>query len=464
MLKDVKISEIKINERVRQDMGDLLALAESITAHGVLQPLVVTPDLELICGERTLCACRDILGWDTITAKVCPVASVFLGQIAPNLLQKAYTVSERVAIVEALRSFRHGGDRRSDQVRNGELETLTIDDAAKRAGLGGKDSYYRAKTVLKDGVPELIEAMDKSKLSLSAAAALAEKAQPDEQRAWLARGSDEEKWVLRGVNKQLKRVKHRKDREGRLQTELNEPNEGAPIRLYHSSFQRLETTTSITPSTAQLICTDIPYGDEFMAQIEELAAFGARVLVPGGVFVAYVGQHRFNEKLALLDRHLKYRWLSSADWDGVGNPVHQLKMVSKWISVVIYSKGEWTSETKWIDRLTSSSSEKNWHEWQRPLEDIEKLVKYFSKPGDLVIDPCAGGFTTALACHRLGRRCISCDTDEVAVVKGHERLGQEKMPFGHYHNHPSVDQRDPERPKDQLAHSFEEAGAAQPAD
>lgn len=55
--------------------------------------------------------------------------------------------------------------------------------------------------------------------------------------------------------------------------------------------------------------------------------------------------------------------------------------------------------------------------------DNVRFVDTFSQPGDLVVDPCGGGFTTA--CHRLGRRFVGCDIDKVAVLKGQERLALE---------------------------------------
>jgi DNA modification methylase len=67
---------------------------------------------------------------------------------------------------------------------------------------------------------------------------------------------------------------------------------------------------------------------------------------------------------------------------------------------------------------------KSFHEWQQPLTEVEALVRYFSSPGDLVVDTCSGSFTTALACRNLGRRCVSCDVDEQAVLAGQERLAQ----------------------------------------
>ena len=68
------------------------------------------------------------------------------------------------------------------------------------------------------------------------------------------------------------------------------------------------------------------------------------------------------------------------------------------------------------------AKEKFWHPWQEPLEEVERLVKDFSQPGDQVVDPLGEGFTTAVACKRLERRCISCDIEKAAVIRGQDRL------------------------------------------
>jgi len=135
---------------------------------------------------------------------------------------------------------------------------------------------------------------------------------------------------------------------------------------------------------------------------------------------------RVNEKLRLLDKHLKYQWVCPSVWSGEGNFVARLKVVSKAISIVVYSNGTWKPKMKWIDTFFTEAREKEWHEWQRPLEEVEKLIQYFSQPGDLVIDPCSGGATTAVACYRLVRKFVGCDIDKAAVVKGQERLQLEQ--------------------------------------
>jgi DNA modification methylase len=51
------------------------------------------------------------------------------------------------------------------------------------------------------------------------------------------------------------------------------------------------------------------------------------------------------------------------------------------------------------------------HPTQKPLALIEKLVRDFTDPGDLILDPFAGSGTTGVAAIRLGRRFIGWEKD-----------------------------------------------------
>jgi ParB-like chromosome segregation protein Spo0J len=191
-IQEVQISDILIGNRYRKDMGDLEGLARSIEADELFQPIAITPQSELIFGLRRLMACRDFLGWTTIPARIIDVASIVHGEFIENSERKDLTLSERVALTDALRAYSHGGDRRSVQVRNCDVEPLTVDEAAKRAGLGGKDDYYRFKSAEEKGVPELMEAIDAGKLSVSLAAKLAG-LPPEDQQESVRRGKLVEK-------------------------------------------------------------------------------------------------------------------------------------------------------------------------------------------------------------------------------------------------------------------------------
>ena len=51
----------------RRDLGDLEPLCESLNRLGLLTPIVVTSDGDLICGKRRLAAVKR-LGWQTVPA------------------------------------------------------------------------------------------------------------------------------------------------------------------------------------------------------------------------------------------------------------------------------------------------------------------------------------------------------------------------------------------------------------
>lgn len=60
---------IRIGERDRTELGDLTELADSITAVGLLHPIVVTANLDLVAGGRRLAAVRQ-LGWTEVPVTV----------------------------------------------------------------------------------------------------------------------------------------------------------------------------------------------------------------------------------------------------------------------------------------------------------------------------------------------------------------------------------------------------------
>lgn len=58
----------------------------------------------------------------------------------------------------------------------------------------------------------------------------------------------------------------------------------------------------------------------------------------------------------------------------------------------------------------------------KPLELMRAIVRDYSRPGDLVVDPCAGGGTTLLAAVMEGRRAIGSEMDPDTFEKAVARL------------------------------------------
>jgi hypothetical protein len=94
--------------------------------------------------------------------------------------------------------------------------------------------------------------------------------------------------------------------------------------------------------------------------------------------------------------------------------------------IAVFSKGTPKLHDGFCDTVHVQGQEKEYHDWQQPVEVFGRLIEDFTQPGDLVVDPCGGSFTTAVACYRLKRQFIGCDIDEQCVRLGWDRLDNEK--------------------------------------
>lgn len=70
----LRIENIKIGSRIRQEAGDLSQLKRSIQEVGLLNPIMVNEKYELLSGFRRLEACRQ-LGWSEIDATIVETAN-----------------------------------------------------------------------------------------------------------------------------------------------------------------------------------------------------------------------------------------------------------------------------------------------------------------------------------------------------------------------------------------------------
>ncbi len=71
-----------------------------------------------------------------------------------------------------------------------------------------------------------------------------------------------------------------------------------------------------------------------------------------------------------------------------------------------------------IDRPKRSAE----HPIQKPVELVEANLMNSTKRGDVVFDPFLGSGSTAVACERLGRRCVGVEIDPIYFAVTLERL------------------------------------------
>ena len=65
----IPLEEIVVKRRIRQDLGDLSKLMESLKAYGLMNPILINSNRELIAGRRRLEASKR-LGWKNIEAHI----------------------------------------------------------------------------------------------------------------------------------------------------------------------------------------------------------------------------------------------------------------------------------------------------------------------------------------------------------------------------------------------------------
>ncbi len=103
-MTDIDINSIVEGQRHRHDLGNIKALAESMTEVGLLHPVVVTESMHLIAGGRRLAAARS-LGWVeipvTIVNNIVEADAILLAEQDENTCRKDFTPTEAASIKRA---------------------------------------------------------------------------------------------------------------------------------------------------------------------------------------------------------------------------------------------------------------------------------------------------------------------------------------------------------------------------
>jgi ParB family chromosome partitioning protein len=90
------MDQIIIKDRVREEIGDLTSLMESMTKFGLLNPITISDEFELLAGFRRYTAAKE-LGWSEIDAHVVDARTKlekFEVEMEENLTRKDFTPKE----------------------------------------------------------------------------------------------------------------------------------------------------------------------------------------------------------------------------------------------------------------------------------------------------------------------------------------------------------------------------------
>jgi len=233
----------------------------------------------------------------------------------------------------------------------------------------------------------------------------------------------------------------------------------------------LESMPYIEPGSVDAVITDLPYGTtrckwDSVIPLEKLWCEYERLLKPKGVIVLFAGQPFTSALISSNASKFKYCWYWEKEKGtgflnakiqpmrtieevcifGEGTPIYnpQMTMAAKprkralpvkqsetfHYGVKSIDHPQESPQYKFYDqdypknllKFPRDKGNKGIHPTQKPLALMEYLVKTHTNEGDLVLDNCAGSFTTIVACLNLNRKFIGIENHPTYFDLGIKRI------------------------------------------
>jgi len=400
-LKQVAISEIIVGERFRIDYGNLDELADSITSVGLIQPITLDSEFNLLAGGRRLAAHKQI-GADKISAIVREVTDELdLREIelVENIHRKDFTWSERAActarVHELCKSLGRPSSIRSIAAVVGDEKSTVYQDLQLAEAI--KILPDLAKTKTRDEAVKILAKMH-------------ENAIVEEQRT-----RQQTQTMSRGLADMLKIA----DANYRIGDSLLELA-ALPSNMHAANIIEVDPPYGINLKDVKrqadgvnLVNTyneidEAAYPDFLAAVAKECYRFAA----PHAWMIWWFGPTHHNSVLMAL-RH--------AGWHVDDIPAIWSKTTGQTMQPEIYLAR--TYEPFFVCRKGSPvlskrgtanvfnymPSTKKYHPTERPIDLMEKLLDVFGGPGQGVVVPFLGSGVTLRAAYKCGMKGMGYD-------------------------------------------------------
>jgi ParB family chromosome partitioning protein len=422
-MQSIPIASIRIENRLRSlDSAKVAELAASIAEIGLLQPIGIRPDGTLVYGYHRLEACKQ-LGWTEIPAVVVDGDDrhAELAEITENLVRNELTLLERAehlarmrAVYERLYPNARGVGR---PAKNSATVAAFSEWAAAQAGLAQRTIRHYVQ-LAESVAPEVRDAIRRTPIAndgaeLKSLASL----EPSKQRAVAELIASRAVSSVREATRELAR------REALHRESAGELPTGIAIR--HGDFR--EVLGDLRGQVDAMI-TDPPYLSEYIPLYGELAKLAAELLRPHGVLVVMTPHLHLLEVGNRMTPHLRYRWICTYYMGDTKANVSAAKIATSWKPLLVFTRND-AENLRFVcsdyfsaAHNTADGVQKELHHWQQSLDGFIQIVERFTEPGELVVDPFLGSGTTAVACLRLGRQFVGCDTDAGAVAIARRRV------------------------------------------
>jgi len=266
-IEEVKVSKIKVGERFRKDLGDLLQLQASIENVGLLHPIGITVDMNLVYGGRRLQAYKN-MGKKEIPCVLIDIDNLLQIEFDENTedIRKDFTPSEKLAIVRAIED--QLGERRGNpnirktpaksnytRPSGGGEEKIkpgqeTADSAAKAAGLGSGDNLRKMKAIEANAAQCVIDELNDEGITINDAYAVCHMDKAIQEKALEALTYDRDN--LKTLKNAALRVQQELDADAGLAEVVRDCNGLVIPDCVRPAYESLEAVKAVQAACKQL--------------------------------------------------------------------------------------------------------------------------------------------------------------------------------------------------------------------
>lgn len=398
-MPEIEVDNIKVRDRVRKDFGDINGLSISIQKYGLLHPICITKDLELVAGERRLRA-HKMLGLKTIEVK-------YLEDLN-DLEKKEIEVEENIA-----RKNFSWQEEVTAKLDLDQLKRLMYGSAVK----GHASNHW--------GIKDTAVALQESVGGVSMDLALAE-------------GLTIYPQLRKEKSKTAAFTKFKQLRRSALRRELAQRHVTKPVPFIHQGDCVPVMKKKIPDESISLIVTDPQYGIQLgpqssqqsftdvymqddteyrvMEQLDLALIEMERVLKQGCHLYIFFAALHYTVVKRLLEKHFivgptPIIWYKEQR----SNPGSLTQYANCYESCFFCSKGKPRDLYAWNKNLVVAKGvpgDRRIHPTEKPPSLLRVFIKASSLPGDTVLDPYAGSGSTGEAAISVGRKTILIDIDE----------------------------------------------------
>ena len=423
--KILPINSIIIRDRARKDFGDINSLADSISSVGLLQPIVINENNELIDGQRRIKAYEQ-LGRTEVPVYRVELEQIILGEFHANTNRKDFTSTERVKISNVVEEFFRKSSRNVGRPRsNQKLDENTIEGPSPDlTNDESKNNVVKLTTFSGRIKDNLSRYLGVSRNTLEKEKQIIEAAERDPQSFEDIRQKVDKRKI--SIDKGFKIIQKQIKRDQILAAAAaasQSANESETVVLLRGDIR--EESKKISEGSVDLIFTDPPYGSKDLSLYEDLAKVAFRVLKDGGSLVTYVNHCLIPEITKFMeDAGLARQWTLAIKLSGPFVHFHPKKVSIKWKPLLWFVKGDNTNSLDYMaDFVESKSAEKTSFEWEQSPIEAEHVISRLTVEDQTVCDPMMGEGTTGIAAVRLGRKFVGIEINSDRFKIAKTRIG-----------------------------------------